>query len=120
MPQSDELIERACFAWLRTLFPKRASDEEVRSRITDLDREHVGIIINAIKPALQPIDGEVERLLRNPQLPFDIALAVQNSHYVANGVKPLDHLDAFTEQYVKDARTSIETIVSALNRDRLS
>jgi hypothetical protein len=114
MPQSDELIERVAKA-IHLSYPH---DIDPRSfeRMRKIRVEQAKGAITA----LQPIDGEVERLLRNPQLPFDIALAVQNSHYVANGVKPLDHLDAFTEQYVKDARTSIETIVSALNRDRLS
>jgi hypothetical protein len=109
MPQSDELIERACFAWLRTLFPKRASDEEVRSRITDLDREHVGIIINAIKPALQPIDGEVERLAR----------IVANAK-IGEEIREPMRCEGPTDFEVNLARKWVKRVLSALNRDRLS
>lgn len=50
---TPEVVEAACFAWLRTLFPPKASDEEIRARITDNDRDHVRYILSAAIPAIR-------------------------------------------------------------------
>jgi hypothetical protein len=49
---TEEMVEAACFAWLRSLFPSRATDDEIRARINDTDREHVRYILEAAVSAL--------------------------------------------------------------------
>lgn len=49
---SDEVVEAACFAWLKSLFPPQAKDEEIRSRIRSTDRDHVRYILEAALPAI--------------------------------------------------------------------
>jgi hypothetical protein len=55
---TDEVVEEACYAWLRSLFPAKASEEEIRGRITDNDRDHVRYVLSAALPAALAIASE--------------------------------------------------------------
>jgi hypothetical protein len=90
-PITDETVEAACFAWIRSLFPAKASDAEIRSRITDNDREHVRYVLEgalpvaltAMRSSAPPVVGMEE--MANPSIASDL---IERSRKLLEGITP--------------------------------